>query len=47
MYKKFESLLVHAANGQDYEEYFDHVTALYKDDFDRALLSAQLQNLGT
>ena len=42
-----ESLLVRAANGQDCDVYFDHVTSLYKDDFDRALLSAQLQNLCT
>ena len=47
MYKNLESLLVCAANGQDCDEYFDHVTSLYKDDFDRALLSAQLQNLRT
>ena len=37
MYKNLESLLVHAANGQDCDNNLDHVT--------RALLSAQLQNL--
>ena len=47
MYKNLESLLVCAANGQECDQYFEIVTAFYKDDFDRALLSAQLQNFGT
>ena len=47
MYKKLEGLLVSAANGQVYDQYFETVTTFYKDDFDRALLSAQLQNFGT
>ena len=47
MYKNLESLLVHAANGQDYDQYLGNVAAFYKDDFDQALLTAQLQNLGT
>ena len=47
MYKNLESLLVSAANGQVCDQYFEIVTTFYTDDFDRALLSAQLQNLGT
>lgn len=47
MYRNLESLLVSAANGQVYDEYFELVATFYKDDFDRALLSAQLQSLGT
>ena len=47
MYKNLESLLVSAANGQECDQYFEIVTAFYKDSFDRALLSAQLQNFGT
>lgn len=47
MYKNLESLLVGAANNQVLDEYFESVTAFYKDDFDRSLLSAQLQILGT
>ena len=47
MYKKLEGLLVSVANGQVYDQYFETVTTFYKDDFDRALLSAQLQNFGT
>ena len=46
MYKSLESLLVQAANGQKYDQQLDNVTALDKADFDRALLSTQLQNLG-
>ena len=47
MYRSLESLLVQAANGQEYDRQLDIVTALYKADFDQALLSTQLQNLGT
>jgi hypothetical protein len=47
MYKNLESLLLSAANGQINDQDFDAVTAFHKDDFDRSLLSAQLQNLGT
>ena len=47
MYKKLEGLLVSATSGQVYDQYFETVTTFYKDDFDRALLSAQLQNFGT
>ena len=47
MYKNLEGLLVSAANGEVCDQYFENVTTFYKDDFDRALLSAQLQNLGT
>ena len=47
MYKNLESLLVSAANTQVYDQYFENVTTFYKDDFDRSLLSAQLQNFGT
>ena len=47
MYKNLESLLVSAANGQVCDQYFENVTKFYKDDFDRPLLSAQLQNFGT
>ena len=46
MYKSLESLLVQAANGQEYDQQLDIVRALYKADFHRALLSTQLQNLG-
>ena len=45
--KDLESLLVSAANGQVCDQCFDNVTTFYKDDFDRPLLSAQLQNFGT
>ena len=47
MYKNLESLLASAANGQVCDQYFENVTKFYKDDFDRPLLSAQLQNFGT
>ena len=47
MYRSLESLLVQAANGQENDQQLDIVTALYKADFDRALLSTKLQNLGT
>lgn len=47
VYKRLEGLLVNAANGETYDQYFDSVTTFYKDDFDRGLLSAQLQNLTT
>ena len=46
MYKNLEDLLVRAANNQSFDESLGCVTALYKNDFDRSLLSAQLQNLG-
>ena len=46
MYRNLASLLVSAANGQVCDQYFDNVTTFYKDDFDRPLLSAQLQNFG-
>ena len=47
MYRNLECLLVSAANGQECDQFFESVTGLYKDDFDRSLLSAQLQNLRT
>ena len=47
MYKNLESLLVGAANNQVFDEYFKSVTEFYKDDFDRSLLSTQLQIFGT
>ena len=47
MYKNLESTLVGAANGQMFGEWLDSITTFYKDDFDRSVLSAQLQNLGT
>ena len=47
MHKNLESLLVSAANGYVCYQYFDNVTTFYKDDFDRPLLSAQLQKFGT
>ena len=46
-YKNLEDLLVRAANNQVFDESLGCVTALYKNDLDRSLLSAQLQNLGT
>lgn len=42
MYKNIESLLVSAANGQVSDQCLGTVTTFYKDDFDQALLSAQL-----
>ena len=47
MYRNLECLLVDAANGKEFGEFFESVTLFYKEDFDRALLSAQLQNLRT
>ena len=47
MYNNIESLLVSAANGQVCDQYLENVTKFYKDDFDRPLLSALLQNFGT
>ena len=47
MYRNLECLLASAANGQECDQFFESVTGLYKDDFDRSLLSAQLQNLRT
>ena len=47
MYKNLESIFVSAANTQVYDQYFENVTTFYKDDLDRSLLSAQLQNFGT
>ena len=47
MYKNLESLLVGAANREVIDEFFEQVTAFYKEDFDRSLLSVQLQSLGT
>ena len=47
MYRNLECLLIGAANGQVFDQFFESVTTFYKEDFDRALLSAQLQNLGT
>ena len=44
MYTNLKSLLVEAANRHDFDEYLE-VTAFYKDDFDRSLLSTQLQSL--
>ena len=45
MHKKLECLLVSTANGEPYDEYLELATAFYKGDFDRSLLSTQLQNL--
>lgn len=45
MYRNLECLLVNAANGKEFEHFFESVTSFYKKDFDQALLSAQLQNL--
>ena len=47
MYRNLECLLVNAANGKEFEHFFESVTSFYKKDFDQALLSAQLQNLRT
>lgn len=47
MYRNLECLLVNAANGKEFEHFFESVKSFYKKDFDRALLSAQLQNLRT
>jgi len=47
MYRNLECLLVSAANGQEFDQFFTSVTTFYKEDFDQALLSAQLQNLCT
>ena len=43
MYRNLECLHVSAANGQKFNQFFESVTGLYKDDFDRSLL----QNLRT
>lgn len=43
MYTNLESLLVEAANRHDFDEYLEKVTAFYKDNFNRSLLSTQLQ----
>ena len=45
MHKKLECLLVSTTNGEPYDEYLELATAFYKGDFDRSLLSTQLQNL--
>ena len=47
MYRNLECLLVSAANGEEFDQFFASVTGLYRDDFDRSLLSVQLQNLRT
>lgn len=47
MYKNLESLLVEAANGCAFEEHLETVTTFYKEDLNRSLLSAQLQNFST
>ena len=47
MYRNLECLLVNAANGKEFEHFFESVKSFYKKDFNRALLSAQLQNLCT
>ena len=47
MYTNLESLIMQAANGQDFDEQLDNVTIFYKANFDRALLSTQLLNHGT
>ena len=47
MYRNLECLLVSTANGEEFDQFFESITGLYKDDFDRSLLSAQLQNLRT
>ena len=39
MYKDFESLIMQAAYGQEFDEQLDNVTTFYKADFDQALLS--------
>ena len=46
-YSNVESLLITAANKDDYGAYFQQVTSFYKDDINPVQLDAQLQNLGT
>ena len=45
--RNLECLLINAANDKEFEHFFESVTLFYKKGFDRALLSAQLQNLRT
>ncbi len=47
IYKNLEELLVNAARGKNYEEFYAKVVSFYKDDLTAAELSVQLQNLGT
>ena len=47
MYRNLEELLVNAARGKNYEEFFGMVVSFYKDDLKASELSVQLQNLGT
>ena len=45
IYKNVESLLLNAANGESFDEEFQKVADLYKDDFNSNLLRTQLESL--
>ncbi len=47
IYKNLEELLVNAARGKNYEEFYAKVVSFYKDDLTATRLSVQFQNLGT
>ena len=45
IYKNVESLLLNAANGENFDEEFQKVADFYKDDFNSGLLRNQLESL--
>ena len=45
IYKNVESLLLNAANGENFDEEFQKVGDFYKDDFNSGLLLTQLESL--
>lgn len=47
IYENLEELLVNAARGKEYEDYYEKGISFYKDDMNAAELQVQLQNLGT
>ena len=45
-YRNLEDLLLKCANGEPYQDEFDHVTKFYKDDLDPYMLETQLMTFG-